>query len=84
MPEKEIGKVTHWYDHISVAVLKLEGPLQVGDHIKVKKGDAEFDETISSLQIDHKDVPKAGPGDEVAIKLSQKTKPGAVLYLVKE
>ena len=84
MTEKEIGKVSHWYDHISVAVLKLEGPLQVGDRVKVKKGESEFEDTVSSLQIDHKDVPKAGLGDEVAVKFSQKAKPGAVLYLVTE
>lgn len=82
MPEKEVGKVSHWYDKIGVAVLKLEGPLKVGDRVKVKKGDSEFEETVSSLQIDHQSVDSAKTGDEVAIKLSQKAKPGAAISIV--
>ena len=76
---KEIGKVTHWYDKISVAVIKLSAPLKVGDTVQVKRGKTEFEETINSLQIDHKDVQSAKKGDEVATKLSEKAKEGAIL-----
>ena len=47
------------------------------------KGDIEFEETIDSMQIDHKNVDSAKKGDDVAIKLSEKTKEGALVYLVK-
>ena len=80
MAEKEIGKVNHWYDKISVAVIDLKDVLKAGDRIKVKRGDEEFEEAIGSMQVDHKDVSSAKPGDKVAIKLSQKTKEGAVIY----
>jgi hypothetical protein len=30
-----VGKVTHYYDHISVAVLELTGELKVGDTIHI-------------------------------------------------
>lgn len=80
--EKEVGKVTHWYDKAGVAVLSLEGALKVGDKVKVKKGEAEFEETISSMQVDHKDVSSAQKGDEVAVKFSQKAREGAVIYQV--
>ncbi len=76
---KEIGKVTHWYDKISVAVIKLSAPLKVGDTVQVKRGETEFEETINSLQIDHKDVKSAKKGDEVAKKLSEKAKEGSVI-----
>lgn len=80
--EKEIGKVTHWYDKISVAVIKLTGTLKKGDTIKVKRNEEEFEENISSMQIDREDVDSAKKGDEVAVQLSQKTKEGAVVYKV--
>lgn len=80
--EKEVGKVTHWYDKAGVAVLDLAGALKVGDKVKVKKGEAEFEETISSMQIDHKEVASAKKGDEVAVKFSQKAREGAVIYKV--
>jgi len=81
--EKEIGVITHWFDKINVAVIKLKGSVKNGDTIKIKKGDTEFEETIDSMQIDHKNVSSAKKGEEVAIKLSEKTKEGAIIYSVK-
>lgn len=77
---KKLGKVIHWYDKISVAVIKLSAPLKKGDSIKVKRSEEEFEDTITSMQIDYKDVNSGKKGNEVAIKLSQKTKEGAEIY----
>lgn len=77
---KEIGKITHWYDKIGVAVIKLTGALKKGDTVTIKRGDDEFEETVGSMQIDHEAVEKAKKGDDAAIKLSQKAKEGAVVY----
>ena len=81
MPKvKPIGEVTHWYDKISVAVIKLNKALKVGDQIKIKHGDVEFTETIGSMQLDHKQVDKGKKGDEVAVKLSKQAKDGSEVY----
>lgn len=80
--EKEVGKVTHYFDKINVAVIKLDGKLSKGDKIKIKKGDEEIKEVIESMQIDHKNVDSAKKRDDVAIKLTQKTKEGASVFLV--
>lgn len=84
MAEQEIGKVTHWYDKIGVAVVKLVGALKMGDKIKVRHGDKEFEDNVLSMQVDRKDVPSGAKGDEVAIKLSDKTKEGAAIFKVTE
>jgi putative protease len=80
--EKEIGKITHWYDKISVAVIKLTNVLKRGDRIKIKKGAEEIEELVNSLQIDRTDVEKGKKGDEVAVKLSKKAKEGSIVYKV--
>ena len=80
--EKEIGKVTHWYDKINVAVIKLTDVLKKGDRIKIKKGAEEIEESVDSLQINHVDVEKGKKKDEVAIKLSKKAKDGSIVYKV--
>lgn len=77
---KKLGKVIHWYDKISVAVVKLSASLKKGDSIKIKRNEEEFEDSVSSMQIDYKDVNSAKKGDEVAIKLSKKTKEGAEIY----
>mgnify|MGYP003394661554 CR=1 FL=1 len=79
--EKQIGTVTHWYDRIGVAVIKLTDALAKGDTIKVRKGDEEFEETVSSIQLDHQDVSSANKGDDAAIKLSHRAKEGAAIFL---
>ena len=80
--EKEIAKVTHWYDKIGVAVLDLKATIKVGDRIKVSHGDEVFEDTVVSMQIDHTEVASAKKGDEVAVKLSGKAKEGSHLYKV--
>ncbi|MEK7071542.1 MAG: hypothetical protein AAB943_01235 [Patescibacteria group bacterium] len=76
-----IGKITHWYDKISVAVVKLEQALQVGDKIKIKHGGQEFEETITSMEFDHQSVQAGKKGQEIAIKLSQKAGENSKIFL---
>lgn len=78
----KIGEVVHWYDKISVAVIKLNKALKVGDEVKFRRGEAEFSETISSMQLDHKPVKSGKKGDEIAVQVSQEAKEGAEVYAV--
>lgn len=78
--EKEIGTITHWFDKIGVAVIALKAPLAKGDHIKVRHGGEEFEDTVESIQIDHEEVDKAKKGDDAAIKLSQKAKEHSIVF----
>jgi len=76
-----VGKVIHWYDKIGVAVVKLGKGLKVGDSIKVKHGDSEFGDEVSSIQLNHEPIKSGKKGDEVAIKLSQKASVGSEIHL---
>lgn len=80
--EKEVGKVVHWYDKINVAVIRLSGKLSVGDRIKVKRHDSEFEETISSMQLDHENISSGKKGQEIAVKFSNNGHDGAVVFKV--
>lgn len=78
----EVGKVVHWYDKIGVAVVKLAKSLKVGDRIKVRKGETEFEDSVVSMQLDHQPIGSGKKGQEVAIKLSQQAKEGASVSMV--
>jgi len=78
--EKEIGIVTHYFDKVMVAVIKLNGKLAVGDTVKIIKGENEFETEIESMEVDHEKVKSGKKGDEVAIKISSPTKDGALVY----
>lgn len=82
--EKKIGKITHYFGKIGVAVLELSDELKVGDTIHVVGGDREFNQTIGSMQIEHQNVEKAGSGEAVGLKTDQMVKEGDVVYKVVE
>ncbi|MEK7480636.1 MAG: hypothetical protein AAB604_00860 [Patescibacteria group bacterium] len=77
--EKEIGKVIHYYDRAGVAVIRLSDALNVGDTVKFKKGETEFEETIDSMEVEHQAIESAQAGQEVAVKVSQKAREGTAV-----
>ena len=84
MAGKRIGKVTHFFDHISVAVLALTETIRVGDSIHFLGHGTDFMQTVSSLQIEHKSVESANPGDDVALKVEQQVRPNDAVFRVEE
>ncbi|MEK7137663.1 MAG: hypothetical protein AAB853_05265 [Patescibacteria group bacterium] len=75
----QIGKVTHYYDRIGVGIIELKAPLSIGDHVTFRRGDHEFSQKVSSIQIDHAQVPKAKKGDVIGVKVKKEVKDGAVV-----
>lgn len=75
MQEKEIGAITHYYGHINVGIIQLLDILKIGDKIHIKGHSSDFTETVDSIEIEHKTVSEAGPGDLVGIKVTQKVHP---------
>jgi len=69
MSEKNIGTVEHFYGGISVASLDISDELHLGDRIHIHGRTTDFFETIDSMEINHRPVTEAHPGDLVAIKV---------------
>jgi U32 family peptidase len=83
MSTYKVGKVTHYYDKISVAVVELSGDLSVGDKIKfVRGGEDMFEQTVSSIQIEHDKLPSAKKGQIVGLKVDAEVKEGAEIYKI--
>jgi putative protease len=80
---KLIGKITHYFSNIEVAVIDLSSPLKDGDTIRVVGGqDTDFEQEVKSMQIDHKEVKSAKKGDSVGMKVSEKVHEGYKVYKV--
>jgi hypothetical protein len=82
MAGKQIGTITHYFDHIGVAVLNLQDKLRVGEVVQIQGHSTDFQQTIDSMQIEHKAVEQAKPGDDVAVKVSQKVHPNDKVFRV--
>jgi translation elongation factor EF-1alpha len=84
MPEEEIGKVADFFAKIGVAAIDLTGTLSVGDTIHIKGHTTDFTQTIDSMQVEHQNVQKAGPGDSIGIKVKDRVRDSDIVYKVIE
>jgi len=82
-PGQRIGVVTHYFSHLSVAVVKLESArLRVGDTIHVRGHTTDFQQRIDSLQVNHAPVQEVGPGDDFGLKVREHAREHDVVYKV--
>jgi putative protease len=76
----EIGRITHFFSKISVAVIELKKPLKVGDTIAIKGPTTDFEQPVDSMQIEHKDVKKAEAGQSIGLKVAQRVRETDIVY----
>ena len=71
-----MGEITHYYDKIGVAVVKIAGgDLKVGDKVKLTDSQGEeFEQEIKSMQIEHAKIEIAKKGDEFGLKVDKSVK----------
>ena len=81
--ENEIGEITNYFEHVGAAAIKLSKKLKLGEKIRVKGGETEFDQVVKSMQIDREDVKEGKVGDEIGILVSQKVRKGYKVYKLK-
>jgi putative protease len=84
MEGKRIGEVTHYYDRINVAVIKLTNPLKLGDQVHFLGQGSDFLQEISSMELEHKKIKSAKKNQEIALKVSKPVKKRTVVYLITE
>ena len=83
MPEQEIGHIEHYFSKAMVAALKItKGTLKVGETIHIKGHTTDFNQTIDSMQIDHKPVTEVKGGDDVGIKVKDHVRDKDTVYKV--
>ena len=76
----EIGTVRHFFTKISVAIVDLKETLSVGERILVKGPSTDFEMTVDSMQIEHKTLQRAEPGDSIGLKTAQPVREHDVVY----
>ena len=76
----EIGKITHFYSKINVAVVQLTAPISVGDTILIKGDTTNFEQAVDSMQIQHQNIQKAEAGKEIGLKVKDRVRPGDTVY----
>ena len=83
-PGKRIGVVTHYFGHVSVAIVRLEtGTLRVGDMIHIRGHTTDFKQKVESLQVDHAPATEVGPKDDFGLKVVEHAREHDVVFKVR-
>jgi translation elongation factor EF-1alpha len=81
--QKLVGKITHYFSKIKVAVVKISSPIEVGDEVRITGGeDTDFKQPIKSMQQEHEKILKASKGKEIGLKVKDKVREGYKVFKI--
>jgi hypothetical protein len=79
-----VGVVTHYYNHLGVAVLSLTADLKVNDVVRLLGSSTDFCQEVRSLEVEHHKLEMGRAGQEVALKMVATVRKGDKIYLAPE
>ena len=85
MADKKVGKISHYYNHLGVAIIEVSAPFTVGDTLKfVRHGTGEelFQQAVSSIQEEHKQIEKTKKGQSVGVKVDKVVHEGVEVFKI--
>ena len=78
--KKLVGRVTHYFNKIGVAVVDLEDTLNEGDEILIEGKNTHFTQKVESMQIEHKPVKTATAGQSIGLKVNERVREKDLVY----
>ena len=80
--EKQIGEVTHYFNKIGVAVVKLGATLKTGEDVHIKGATTDFTQKVDSMQVEHENVDEAKKGESIGMKVKKPVRQKDKVYAV--
>ena len=77
---KPVGKVTHFFGHINVAIVKFNQKISTGAELYFKGATTDFKEVIKSMQYNHAVIAVAPKGKQIGIKVKKRVREGDLVY----
>ena len=85
MAEKRlVGKVTHYYPKIGVAVIDVLDEIKIGDRISIEGATTNFEQVVESMEIEHKKIEVAKAGDKIGLKVIDRVREKDNVYKILE
>jgi len=82
--ERVVGKVVHFYPKISVAVVEVQAEIRKGDRIAIRGKTTNFEQVVESMQIEHKPIEVAKPGQRIGLKVKERVREGDLVFKIEE
>jgi len=82
--KKLIGKITHYFPKIGVAVVELQDEIRIGDKIRIEGATTSFEQQVESMEIDKEKVKTATMGQAIGLKVKERVRPNDSVYRIGE
>jgi hypothetical protein len=73
---KPIGTVTHFYNEISVAIVRFSEKVPLGTVLYFKGATTDFKHPVKSMQYNHESIMVAPKGKQIGIKVPKRVREG--------
>src|SRR5256712_6111896 len=81
LERKKVGEVFHFYTKIAVAAIRVtDDGIAIGDTVQIQGPSTNLEQTVETLQIEHADVSRAGPCQEVGMKVRDRVREKDFVY----
>ena len=81
LERKKVGEVFHFYTKIGVAAIRVtDDGIAIGDTVQIQGPSTNLEQTVEALQIEHALVARAGPGQEVGMKVRDRVREKDFVY----
>ncbi len=78
--KQEVGRITHFYPKILVAIVELELPVAVGDKVSIVGRNTHLEQVVESMQVEHNAITSASAGQSIGLKVVDRVREGDIVY----
>ena len=77
---REVGRVSHFFGRINVAIIEVTDTISVGDQIFIKGPTTDIEQTIDSMEIEHEKVKQVEAGQSIGMKVNGLVRENDIVY----
>ena len=79
---QEVGRVSHFFGKVSVAIIEVTDTISVGDQILIKGPTTDIEQTVDSMEIDHVKVKQAESCQSIGMKVKGRVREKDTVYKI--
>jgi len=79
---REVGRVSHFFGKVSVAIIEVTDTISVGDQILIKGPTTDIEQTVDSMEIEHVKVKQVEAGQSIGMKVKGRVREKDTVYKI--
>jgi translation elongation factor EF-1alpha len=79
---QEVGRVSHFFGKINVAIIEVNDTISVGDQIFIKGPTTDIEQTVDSMEIEHEKVQQVKSGQSIGMKVNARVRENDIVYKI--